>query len=125
MESIQTEKPREIEEVREVTIGKKYAWNQPRLRSETEIIAAILTAAARNGGESITTLKQKANVSPRSIDRYVNYMIESGLLTVEQSYERATKLYKPTVRGREFVTKQDGLLELLDAHPDGPISFEI
>jgi predicted transcriptional regulator len=95
-----------------------------KVRSEFEIIAAILKAASNCGGEPLTTLRQKANVSSTSIARYVDYMLDRNLLVVEPSLERnLPKIYRPTEYGYEFLLRQRELIALIDEEDSQLMNF--
>lgn len=85
-------------------------------RSNLEIIATILKGASQNGGQSVTWLKQKSNLSSQRVRRYVDYLVTKGLLSVTRSSENNNmKLYRPTELGYEYLLKQRELIVLLDS----------
>jgi|GEM_PF-4745128 len=95
-------------------------------RPSLVIISAILRAASRNGGESITMLKQKANLSSETISRYVKYLLERGLLVaVELSDEASSfhRLFRPTELGYDFLLKQKELMNLISDSDYDPQVF--
>ena len=94
-----------------------------RSRSEMEIIGDILRAASRNGGESVTALKQRVNLSQCTFIKYLEVMLRCNLLSSERPLDRSarTVIYKPTELGYDFVLKQRELAALLNA--EGPELF--
>lgn len=85
-------------------------------RSNLEIIASILKGASQNGGQSVTWLRQKSNLSSQRVRKYVDYMVANGLLSVTRSSENKNMhLYRPTELGYEYLLKQRELVVLLDS----------
>jgi predicted transcriptional regulator len=95
--------------------GSTERRNKKEPRSDLEIIASILKGASLNGGQSITWLKQKSNLSSQRVRKYVDYMVATGLLSVTRSSDNDMELYRPTELGYDYVLKQRELVVLLDS----------
>lgn len=95
-----------------------------RARSDLEIIGDILRIASRNGGESISVMRQRANLSQKTITRYLRLMLARNLLSLKRPSDRnSAVLYRPTELGYDFVLRQRELLTLLDS--EGPELFSL
>jgi predicted transcriptional regulator len=77
-------------------------------RSRIEIIAAILEKAAQ--GAKKTQMMYGANLSFYQIEGYISYMIKKGFL----SFEKESRLYLTTGKGREFLKSYENIKLLMN-----------
>jgi predicted transcriptional regulator len=86
------------------------------LRSEFEILAALLRGASQNGGEPLSALRQSANLSRRIAAKYVRFLVECGLLLEEDAPPdrlNVKKIYRPTEDGYKFILSEKELVMLV------------
>ena len=83
-------------------------------RSRVEIIHAMLSATQKKGGTiKPTHLLYKANLSHDALKRYVEELIESGLMA--ETKQKGKKAYKITDKGHEFVAEYKRFQEMSEA----------
>jgi len=82
-------------------------------RSDIEVMASILSSASRKW-EYKTTIMYNACISHSQLIRYLNIVLEKGLIEYSEEYGR----YKTTGKGLKFLEKYLQLLKLLPNLPD-------
>jgi len=72
-------------------------------RSQWDIMASILRVAT--SADSKTHIMYKANLSYRQLDRYLDLLLEQGLLRVVavERHSKATKVFGTTEKGVSFL----------------------
>jgi len=84
-----------------------------RRRSRSEVICDILSEAL--GGVNKTRLMYRCNLNFARFNRYLNELVESGLVECAEGNPDGLVLYKTTVKGRELLQvlrKADDLLSI-------------
>jgi len=85
--------------------------NTPKRRDKLVIIAEIIDVA-RNG-TSKTHIMFKANLSFSQLNQYLSVLIETNLL--EKQMVEGREIYRPTIKGLQFVEKQCEIINLLNS----------
>ena len=85
---------------------------------DLDLITRILKVASHNGGSTIAGLRISANASSKWIEKSVSLLVQRKLLSVETSFTRNKKFYRPTDLGYAFLLKQRELVSLLDSCDD-------
>lgn len=81
-------------------------------RSQWDIIAKVLGIA--RSPESKTHVMYRANLSFRQLERYLEFLLDKGLLRVsEVRHSRATKLFVTTDKGLSFLEAYHRLEEIV------------
>jgi predicted transcriptional regulator len=70
-------------------------------RTRVEILASILTVASR--GALKTHIMYKANLSHRQLEKYLQFLEESGLLLQISDPELGSRHYRVTEKGMGFL----------------------
>ncbi|MGD6807725.1 MAG: winged helix-turn-helix domain-containing protein [Candidatus Bathyarchaeia archaeon] len=89
----------------------------PKRRDKLIIMMDILSIAAK--GATKTKIMLKANLSFSQLNEYISFLLKHGLL--EDKLCSRKVMYKPTVRGIEFVERQQNVLHLISGCEKMPV----
>ena len=78
----------------------------PKRRDKLVIMMDILSIATK--GAPKTRIMIKANLSYSQLNEYISFLINHGLL--EETLINGKVVYKPTVKGMEFIEKEQDVL---------------
>lgn len=90
--------------------------NQPKRRDRLIIIAEIINIARK--GSSKTQIMFKANLSFSQLNQYLSLLLKTALL--EKKALNGKFVYLPTMKGLEFVQRQQKVVDLLCENDQGP-----
>jgi predicted transcriptional regulator len=90
--------------------------NQPKRRDRLIIIGEIINISRK--GSSKTQIMFKANLSFSQLNQYLSLLLNKALL--EKKALNGKFVYLPTMKGLEFLQRQQQVIDLLYENDEGP-----